>query len=323
MAQHEQRRLGIDLGGTKIEAIVLGDDGAILWRERTPSPRNDYDAIVAAVGTLITRARTDTGLTHDVPVGIGTPGAISLSTGMMKNCNSTCLNGRPLPRDLERHLGAPVRMANDADCFTLSEASDGAAAGARSVFGVIIGTGVGGGICYEGRLLSGINSICGEWGHNTLPVHALITNDPALPPPEAHEHLCYCGRYDCVEQWLSGPAFERDYLALTGRSLQARDIEAAADAGDDPAVALIERYCNLLALGLATVINIVDPEAIVLGGGMSNTGIIYQRLPDYLPRYVFSDEVRTRVLPALHGDSSGVRGAAWLWAPGDRRALTG
>jgi len=307
-------RIGVDLGGTKIEAVVLDETGDIAQRERTPSPGDDYEAIIGAVESLVARVREAAGVDPALPVGIGTPGAISLKTGMMKNCNSTCLNGKPLAEDLNARLGVPVRLANDADCFTLSEATDGAAAGEHSVFGVIVGTGVGGGICYEGRLLTGVNAICGEWGHNTLPLAALKIDDPGLPPPEAGRNQCYCGRFDCVEQWLAGPAFERDYERLTGTPLAARDIEAAATAGDELASALVERYCNLLALGLSTVINIVDPATIVLGGGMSNTGAIYERLPDYLPRYVFSDQISTRIVRALHGDSSGVRGAAWLWS---------
>jgi fructokinase len=247
-------------------------------------------------------------------VGIGTPGAISLKTGMMKNCNSTCLNGRPLRQDLESRLHRPVRIANDADCFALSEASDGAGGQATSVFGVILGTGVGGGICYEGRLLQGANAICGEWGHTTLPLSGFQPGDNTrLSPPQSGERVCYCERKDCVETWLAGPALERSYLELTGKSGSAREIAALAGNADADATALLDQYCNLLALALATVINIIDPEVVVLGGGLSNMAMLYSEVDKYLPRYVFSDQVNTRILRAMHGDSSGVRGAAWLW----------
>lgn len=311
-----QPRIGIDLGGTKIEAIVLDGYGDIRFRERTPSPGNQYDAIIEAVAALVEQVRRAFPVS-EVPIGIGTPGAVSLKTGLMKNCNSTCMNGRPLREDLQARLGVPVRIANDADCFALSEASDGAGAGASSVFGVIIGTGVGGGICIDGKLLTGVNAICGEWGHNPLALSALQIQPPAAEAPRSRINLCYCGRFDCVEQWVSGPAFEREYRRRTGAARPAREIVELAAAGDVDAQAVLERYANLLALGLSTVINLLDPDVIVLGGGMSKTRQLYERVPHYLERYVFSDHINTRVVENRHGDSGGVRGAAWLWSTGE------
>lgn len=310
-----ESRLGVDLGGTKIEAIVLSARGDILLRERVDTPKDDYDAIVNATARLIGEVTSRAGLNERLPVGIGTPGAVSHKTGLMKNCNSTCLNGRPLREDLEQLLGRQVRIANDADCFALSEARDGAGKDARSVFGVILGTGVGGGICYGGELLRGANAICGEWGHTTLPLNA-FASDAASPLPFGSRH-CYCNRHDCVETWLSGPGFERSYHQLAGKSLGARHIEKLAVAGDEIALSLFDHYCNLLALALSAVVNILDPDTIVLGGGMSNMPRLATEVQRYLPRYVFSDQVNTRILTASHGDSSGVRGAAWLWLPGE------
>ena len=308
-------RLGVDLGGTKIEAIVMAPDGDIILRERVATPKDDYDAIVAATVTLIQKVAKQASLHERLPVGIGTPGTVSQKTGKMKNCNSTCLNGRPLREDLENSLGRAVRMANDADCFALSEASDGAGRDARSVFGVILGTGVGGGLVYDRHLLVGANAIAGEWGHTTLPLAAFQPDGPDLVP--FHPRRCYCDRDNCVESWLSGPGFELSYAQLTGHSLPASEIERLALESDDQALALFDHYCNLLALALSTVINIVDPEVIVLGGGMSNTSMLYTDVVHYLPRYVFSDQVITAIRPATHGDSSGVRGAAWLWSVGE------
>lgn len=310
-----ESRLGVDLGGTKIEAIVMSPDGDVTIRERTATPKNDYRAIVETTAALIQRVARHAGLDDRHPVGIGTPGTVSRKTGVMKNCNSTCLNGRPLREDLVARLGRQVRIANDADCFTLSEASDGAGAGARSVFGVILGTGVGGGICYDGKLLSGANAICGEWGHTTLPLAAFAPERASLQSfaPRA----CYCDRHDCVETWLSGPGFERSYHELTGETHSASHIERLAQSGDETASALYDEYCNLLALGLSTVINILDPDAIVLGGGMSKLPQLGTRVRRYLPHYVFSDRIDTAIHNASHGDASGVRGAAWLWAPGE------
>ena len=304
-------RLGVDLGGTKIEAIIMDRAGDIQVRERIDTPKEDYAATLDAIARLIERVERLAGISDRLPLGIGTPGAVSLKTGTMKNCNSTCLNGRPLREDLQARLDRPVRIANDADCFTLSEASDGAGRDATTVFGVILGTGVGGGICYEGRLLQGINAICGEWGHTTLPLAAFKADAQLSLAFEPRD--CYCNRMDCVETWLSGPGFERSFVELTGRYLAAGDIEQAALSGAGDARALVDHYCNLLALALSTVINILDPETIVLGGGMSKNPALYSEVRKYLPRYVFSDQVNTRITSAVHGDSSGVRGAAWLW----------
>ena len=289
-------RLGIDLGGTKIEGAVLHPDGRLAPRIRVPTPQGDYRATLQAVADLVERLDPS----GDIPVGIGTPGALSPASGLLRNSNSTCLNGRPLLQDLERTLGRPVRLANDADCFALSEACDGAAAGARSVFGVIIGTGTGAGIVIEGRLLSGPNAIAGEWGHNPLP----WPQPQELPGPP-----CYCGRHGCIETFLSGPGMARDH----GSGETPPEIVAAAEAGDPTAVATLARYHDRLARALASVINLLDPEAIVLGGGMGRIPSLYTEVPRLLPRYVFSDTLATRILPPAHGDSSGVRGAAWLW----------
>lgn len=305
-------RIGVDLGGTKIEAIVLDGEGDIRVRQRLPTPKDDYAEALARIVQLVRQVEEATGIGHDLPVGIGTPGAISLKTGMMKNCNSTYINGRPLREDLAARLGRPVRIANDADCLTLSEASDGAGKGERSVFGVILGTGVGGGVCYDQQLLEGVNAICGEWGHTTLPLNA-FNDDGRLQPPVAGVRQCYCSRFDCVETWLSGPAFERSYSEASGRRLPAAQVEELANEGDGIAAAVLEQYSNLLALAISTVINILDPNVFVLAGGMSNAAVLYQAVPKFLPRYVFSDQVKTRVAQAVHGDSSGVRGAAWLW----------
>jgi len=237
-------------------------------------------------------------------VGFATPGAASRATGLMKNCNSTCLNGRPLQSDLQGLLRRPVRLANDANCFALSEASDGAASGSRVVFGVILGTGVGGGVVIDGQVLDGLNSIAGEWGHNPLP--GAVVDE--LPGP-----ACYCGRNGCIETWLSGPGFTRDARHRGVHAANAEDVMRAARAADASARAAFHRYVERLARALGSVVNILDPDVIVLGGGLSNIEELYTALPAVLPKYVFSDEVRTRVVPPRHGDSSGVRGAAWLW----------
>ena len=302
-------RIGIDLGGTKIEGILLDGD-EIRSRQRVRTPQDDYAATVSALVELIAALEAEAGA--PVPVGIGTPGAISLATGLMKNCNSTCLNGMPLRDDLTDRLGREVRIANDADCFALSEASDGAAAGAHSVFGVILGTGVGGGLVYGGTLLQGVNAICGEWGHNPLALGALQRFDDQQIDMAAPGRPCYCGRTDCVEAWLSGPAFERSYELLVGERLSAPAIVERATE-DAAAGQLLSLYVELLALALSAVVNIFDPARIVLGGGMSNVDYLYPEVNARLPRYVFSDEVRNEVVKARHGDSSGVRGAAWLW----------
>ncbi|MEZ4494632.1 MAG: ROK family protein [Dehalococcoidia bacterium] len=294
-------RIGIDLGGTKIEGIALGDEGAELARHRIPTP-GSYAATLQAIVSVVARLEHETG--ERGTVGIGTPGAISPATGLIKNANSTALNGRPLDRDLSAVLGREVRLANDANCFALSEAVDGSGAGYATVFGVILGTGVGGGIVVGGRILDGPNAIGGEWGHNTLP----------WPSPEEWPGPpCYCGRTGCIETFLSGPGFARDHNEATGLALDARQIEAAAVAGEAEAEAAFQRYEERLARGLAGVINILDPAAIVLGGGMSNLARFYESVPRLWQPRVFSDRVDTALLPPRHGDSSGVRGAAWLW----------
>ena len=299
--------LGIDLGGTKIEIIALGEQGAVLLRRRRPSPRGSYDLTLGAIRDLVLEAEAELGARGTV--GFGTPGAISPATGLLKNSNSTWLNGRPLDRDLAEFLERPIALANDADCLALSEATDGAAAGAASVFAVILGTGVGGGLAIHGRVLAGPNAIAGEWGHNPLPWPA----PSELPGPP-----CYCGLEGCIETWLSGPGLARDYRTATGITREGPAIVAAAAAGDAAAEAALCRYEERLARGLATVINILDPVTVVLGGGVSNLERLYARVPAIWQRYVFSDTVRTRLVPPVHGDSSGVRGAAWL---GRGRAL--
>jgi fructokinase len=291
-------RIGIDLGGTKIEAALLDPAGAMRVRRRVPTPIGDYDAEIAAVAGLVAAIEAE----HDVraSVGIGIPGTIAAQTGLVKNANSTWLNGRPLQRDMTAALGREVRFANDANCFALSEAVDGAAAGAASVFGAILGTGVGGGIVIGGRIVTGVNAIAGEWGHNPLP----WPRADELPGP-----ACYCGRAGCIEKFLSGPGLVRDH----GGNRTGPEIVAAAESGDAAARATLDRYAERLARALAGVINIVDPEAIVLGGGLSGVAMLYQRVPESWGRFIFSDTVETRLLPPKHGDSSGVRGAAWLW----------
>ena len=295
-------RLGIDLGGTKIELIALDADGTEVCRRREATPQGDYRGTLETIRQLVLRAERELGETGSV--GIGTPGAVSRATGRLKNSNSVCLNGQPLIEDLERVLDRPVRIANDADCFALSEASDGAAAGLPVVFGVILGTGVGGGIVVNGRLLQGPNAISGEWGHNPLP----WPQADELPGPE-----CYCGKRGCIETFLSGPGLARDFLQQTGQSLTGVEILAGAESGDAGAEAAFQRYEDRLARGLAHVINLLDPDAIVLGGGLSNCARLYQEVPKRWGCYVFSDRVDTLLLPPRHGDSSGVRGAAWLW----------
>jgi len=300
-------RIGIDLGGTKIEALALGRDGTEKFRQRVATPQGSYDGTVKAVAGLAAAAATATGtslINGSARVGIGIPGAISRQTGLVKNANSVVLIGHPFQEDLEAAMGAPVRLANDADCFALSEASDGAAAGADIVFGIIIGTGVGGGLVVHGRAVQGPNSITGEWGHNPLPA---LTDDERPGP------ACYCGRNGCVETFLSGPGLSRDDAARRGAPLLAQEIVARAENGEAIAKASLARYVERLARATAAVINIIDPDAIVLGGGLSQVPQLYRDVPALWPRYVFSDTVLTRLLPPKHGDASGVRGAAWLW----------
>jgi fructokinase len=299
-------RVGVDLGGTKIEAIALADSGEIVARERVSTPPS-YEACVDAIVSLVTAVERTSG--EHGTVGIGIPGAVTPSTGLVKNANSVWLIGKPLGRDLEARLGRPVRLENDANCFAISEASDGAAAGANVVFGVILGTGVGGGIVVGGRCLDGVNHIAGEWGHNPL---------PWMTPDEFPGPTCYCGKLGCIEMFLSGPGFERDYALATGEAATSRVLVSRAQSGDSAAVAALERYHDRLARSLASVINVLDPDVIVLGGGMSNLPKLAESVLPILPKYVFSDSVLTRVVRHKHGDSSGVRGAAWLWPnPGD------
>jgi fructokinase len=295
-------RIGIDLGGTKIEALALDDDGQQRHRERLPTPRHDYEGTLAAIAELVRRCEEATGLTGSV--GIGMPGAISPATGLVKNANSTWLNGRPLAADLSRALGRPARLANDANCFALSEATDGAAAGAAVVFGVIIGTGTGGGLVVNGRLVGGVNAIAGEWGHNPLP----SPEDGERPGPP-----CYCGRSGCIETFLSGPALARDYIALGGDDLSAAEVASRAGGGERRAIECLERYERRFARAIASIINVVDPDVIVLGGGLSNISRLYANIPLLWAPHVFSDRVDTQLVRAKHGDASGVRGAAWLW----------
>jgi fructokinase len=297
-------RLGVDLGGTKIEICALDDRDSIVERRRVATPAGDYDGILAAIADLVASLEADVGTS---PLGIGIPGTISPATGLAKNANSTVLIGRPFESDLRAHLGRDLRLDNDANCFTRSEASGGAADGAASVFGVIVGTGTGGGIGVAGSVLHGPNGIAGEWGHNPLP----WARDDEQPGPQ-----CYCGKRGCIETWLAGPSFARQYAALTGETLAPPEIAARAAAGETAARALLEGYADRFARCLATVINILDPEAIVLGGGMSNIDYLYHAVPPLLERYVFSDRVVTPIRRARFGDSSGVRGAAMLWPPG-------
>lgn len=292
-------RIGVDLGGTKIEAIALGDDGSVLARRRIDAPRGHYEATLTAIVELVIGLERETHLQGSV--GIGTPGAISPASGVLKNSNSVWLNGRPLRQDLETRLARPVRLANDADCFALSEAMDGAAAGANIVFGVIIGTGTGGGIVANGRVLNGPNAIAGEWGHNPMP----WPRRGELPGPP-----CYCGKRGCIETFLSGPGLSREHFLMTRRRLSAREIAERHDR-DTEATLLV--YADRLARALASVINIIDPDVVVLGGGVSNIPLLYDVVPRLWGQYVFSDVVSTRLAQARHGDSSGVRGAAWLW----------
>ena len=295
-------RIGIDLGGTKIEIAVLDERGEPVLRRRVPTPAGDYAATVEAVGRLVEEAEGALGRRGSV--GVAMPGALSLATGLVKNANSTCLIGRPFKADLEARLEREVRLANDANCFALSEAVDGAGRGARVVFGVILGTGVGGGIVVGGEVLTGANAIAGEWGHTPLP----LAGAEARPLP-----ACYCGREGCVETFLSGPGLAADHAREAGEVLDAVEIAVRAARGDAACEATLARHEARLARALAVVVNILDPDVIVLGGGLSNLPRLYDRVPALWGAHVFSDEVRTRLVPPAHGDSGGVRGAAWLW----------
>jgi fructokinase len=295
-------RIGVDVGGTKIEAIALAESGEALARIRVAAPRGDYQQTLNAIAELVARVERETGQAGSV--GIGMPGAISPATGLVKNANSTWLNGRRFGDDLAAVLKRPVRLANDANCFALSEATDGAGAGSRIVFGVILGTGVGGGLVIDGAVVVGANAIAGEWGHNPLP----WPRGGESPGP-----ACYCGRAGCIETFLSGPGLARDFELTAKRRASADTIVGLADDGDLAATLCLERYEDRLARGLAGVINIVDPDVIVIGGGLSNIERLYAPVATRLSAYVFSDVVATRLVKAQHGDSSGVRGAAWLW----------
>ena len=293
-------RIGIDLGGTKIEGVAFDQSGTERFRRRVATPRDDYGGTLQAICGLVRDAEAIAGPST---VGVGVPGALSRATGLIKNANSTWLNGRPLRQDLSRALNRDVRLANDANCFALSEATDGAAAGAEVVFGVIIGTGTGGGLVVHGRVLEGANAVAGEWGHNPLPW------------PESDEWpgaSCYCGRTGCIETFLSGPALSRDHEAATAERLDSTEVAARAASGDRPAQATLERYERRMARALASIINVVDPDVIVLGGGLSNIERLYENVPRLWTEFVFSDRVDTRLVRARHGDASGVRGAAWL-----------
>ena len=298
-------RIGIDLGGTKIEGIALSVQGDELYRERVPTPAGDYRATLQAVRDLV--YEIELALGDRGSIGICTPGAISPATGKLKNANSVCLNGKPLQHDVAALLGREVRILNDANCFALSEATDGAAAGASVVFGVIVGTGTGAGIVVRGHVLQGANAIAGEWGHNPLPWPL----DHERPGP-----TCYCGKNGCIETFLSGPGMSADFLAATGESIEAIAIAERLDNGDADAERCLQRYEDRMARALAHVINIIDPDVIVLGGGIGNIARLYTNVPDIWGKYVFSDRVYTRLLPPKFGDSSGVRGAAWLWNDG-------
>lgn len=292
-------RIGVDLGGSKIEAIALDLTGGERARKRIPAPQGDYCATIRAVAELAGAVRADAG-GGGVTVGVGTPGSCSPATGLMRNANSTWLNGRPLEADLAAAIDAPLRMANDANCFAVSEAADGGGAGASSVFGVIIGTGVGGGLVWSGRLIGGANGVAGDWGHSPL-------------PGATAGRACWCGRADCIEAWLSGPALAADHAEAAGTRLSAAEIAAAAETGATEAVDSLDRYVARFGRALALVVNIFDPEVIVLGGGVSNIGRLYRDLPGAMRPHVFADDFVTRVVPNVHGDSSGGRGAARLW----------
>lgn len=295
-------RIGVDLGGTKIEAIALDDAGTECLRERVPTPAHDYRAILTAIVELV--AQLETQLGGQASVGIGTPGALSLESGLMRNSNTTCLNGKPVKEDLEQVLRRPIRIANDANCFALSEAVDGAGHGEQVVFGVILGTGVGGGVVVNGQVLQGRNAIAGEWGHNPLP----WPEAEELPGPS-----CYCGKQGCIETHLSGPGLSAAVQRAFAINLKAHEVAQRAANGDPNCEWAVQRYENQLARALASVINVLDPDVIVLGGGLSNLERLYQNVPRLWHRHVFSDGIRTRLERARHGDSGGVRGAAWLW----------
>lgn len=326
-------KLGIDFGGTKTEIIGLdGRNGKELYRKRVPTVRDDYQGTLACFKTLVEEAEASLGTTGTV--GMGIPGTVSQDTNAVKNSNSVWMNGKPLQKDIEALLGREVRIQNDANCFAVSEAVDGAGQGAKVVFGVIIGTGCGGGVVVEGKPITGRNGIGGEWGHNPLPYPRIYTEENVRPPyftkyqqnPNGPVHftddvswseypgpLCYCGRAGCQELWISGTGLKLDYARVTGEEISTHDIIAATRTGEPKAVAALERYTDRLARSLSVVINVLDPDVIVLGGGMSNVISLYEDVPRIWGKYIFSDSVHTKLKPPVHGDSSGVRGAAWLW----------
>ena len=296
-------RIGVDLGGTKIEAVVLDPSGDVCWQRRVATPRGSYNGTIGAISDLVNEAERAVGVS--CTVGLGIPGAISPSTGLIKNANSTWLNGHPFREDLSHALGREVRLANDANCLAVSEATDGAGAGAAVVFGVILGTGTGGGLVVNGTLMVGANAVGGEWGHNPLP----WPRDDERPGPE-----CYCGHCGCIETFLSGPALAADYARHTHEvGVTSEGVVERAERGDAPALEALARWEDRLARALATIINVIDPDVIVVGGGLSRIERVYQAVPTLWAHYVFSDQVVTRLVPAAHGDASGVRGAAWLW----------
>lgn len=299
-------RIGVDVGGTKIEAAAMNPKGELVQRLRVPTPSDDYQAAVDAIVGLVARLEADVG--QRCSVGFGIPGTISPATGVVKNAYNSPFNGHPLNRDLEAHLDRPIRITNDANCFALSEATDGAATGAKTVFGVILGTGCGGGIVIDGKVLVGANAIGGEWGHNPL---------PWMTESERPGRRCTCGLTGCIETFLSGTGFAANHQAETGTAMEAHDIARLASAGDDVCAQSLARYESRLARALASVINLIDPDVIVLGGGMSNVESLYEDVPSLWPEWVFSDRVDTRLVAPAFGDSSGVRGAAWLWPDGD------
>lgn len=329
----EKFRIGIDLGGTKMEIVVLdAANGKEIYRKRTPTKKDNYKTVLNGLVKLIHEAEKEIG--EKASIGIGLPGCVSRDTGLIKNSNIVQINGEPLKKDLEAALKREVKIQNDANCFAVSEAVDGAGAGAEVVFGAIIGTGCGGGIAINRRPLSGRNMIAGEWGHNPLPYPRLITsredvarfsnNFPAKGPVPVYENddsdwiehpgdMCFCGKRGCLETWISGTGFKNDYARVTGEALSTHDIIANAKDGEEKAVAALTRYTDRLARALAGVMNILDPDVIVLGGGMSNVDSLYEDVPKIWQNYVFSDIVNTKLVPPRYGDSSGVRGAAWLW----------
>ena len=295
-------KIGVDLGGTKIEAIALNDEGDELMRHRVMTPKDNYSQTIQTIVDLI--HTIENALDLKGTIGIGTPGSLSLVSHLLRNSNSVCMNGKPVKGDLEKLLQRNIRMSNDANCFALSEATDGAGADAEVVFAVIVGTGTGAGVVVNGKVLNGVNAIAGEWGHNPLP----WPMDEERPGPD-----CYCGKKGCIETFLSGPAIEQDYFHISGKQHQAKDIALLAEQGDTQAELCLARYENRMARSLSHVINILDPDVIVLGGGMSNIQRLYDNVPKLWAQYVFSDHVATKLLPPRYGDSSGVRGAAWLW----------